>query len=92
VIPATDPGRWDVYVDSSRVLTAAGDGASAGPIGVSAGNHIIQALGRQFSKNYSTQILCSDGSITTHSYLQVYVASGTALSCTITERRRLRKI
>jgi hypothetical protein len=93
VIPPTDPGRWDVFIDSTRYLTQVGDNASTGPIEVAAGSHVIRVAGRQLFtlRNYSTQILCSDKTSTTRTSLDVQLTSGESLTCTITERRRLRR-
>jgi hypothetical protein len=94
LLPASDPGRFDLRIGGTLVKAGAGNGDS-GSIGVAAGTYRVSesaAAGTSLS-DYSTSIACmvngnpgpaADG--TTH--LEVTVATGDNLACTITNRRK----
>jgi hypothetical protein len=94
LVPATDPGRFDLKVGGNVIKQGAGDGGS-GATSVDPGTYRISesaAAGTTLS-NYSTSIACTlngapgpsaDGS----AQLDVTVTVGDRLDCTITNRRK----
>jgi hypothetical protein len=92
--PTSDSGRFDLKVAGTVVKAGAGDGGS-GSLGVDPGTYRVAetAGGGTSPSDYSTSIACTlngnpgpaaDG--TTH--LDVTVAAGDSLACTITNRRK----
>src|SRR5579871_1523075 len=94
--PSTDPGRFDLQIDGHTAGTGAavGDGGTTGTIAVDAGRRTVGEVGagRTELADYSVQIACSLGSDVVAeanaSLVSLTVASGQALTCTITNTRK----
>jgi hypothetical protein len=91
--PATDPGRFDLKVGSTTVKAAAGNGGS-GSLDVGPGTYTVKevaAAGTALS-SYVSSIACTlngaPGPSGNGTSLNVTVAVGDALGCTITNKRR----
>ena len=94
LLPASDPGRFDLKVAGTLVKAGAGDGGS-GVIGLAPGTYRVSESAAPATNlsDYATSIACTmngnpgpaaDG--TTH--LDVTVATGDNVACTITNRRK----
>jgi len=94
LVPASDPGRFDLKVGGTVVKAAAGNGAS-GIAGVAPGTYRVAesaAAGTSLS-GYSTSIACTlngkpGPSVNGTNQLDVTVADGDQAACTITNRRK----
>jgi hypothetical protein len=58
LVPADDPGRFDLQIDGVTKAAAAGDRGSTGPVTVIAGNHTVAAMASAgtVARNYLTSI------------------------------------
>jgi hypothetical protein len=92
--PSLDPGRFDLKVAGTVVKAAAGNGGS-GSLGVLAGTYRVAESGASGTSltNYATSIACTlngnpgpsaDGT----AQLDVTVAVGDVLACTLTNKRK----
>lgn len=83
VVPSSDPGRFNIEIDGSRVASNLRNGQETGPKPVAIGRHVVsQAAGSGTSlSNYARSVAgacSSDGSI--------LIAGGEHLTCTVTNR------
>jgi hypothetical protein len=96
LVPAFDPGRFDLKVGGSVVKAAAGDG-DLGTIVVAPGTYRVSESGvvGTSPSDYSTSIACTlnekPGPVANGTtQLDATVAEGDLLACTITNRRKAR--
>jgi hypothetical protein len=95
LVPATDPGRFDLQVDGVTKVAAAGDGASSAPVKVRAGTHVVGETGADLD-GYVRSTVCTKpggyGTIDVASGgagpLDVPVAAGDAITCMISNVRK----
>ena len=88
LVPASDPGRFDLKVDSTVVKAAAGDGGSGSTL-VSPGAHLVSetaAAGTDLA-DYKAEISCNTASAKTYGPGWVHPQSGDEVTCTITNTR-----
>ena len=88
LVPAGDPGRFDLKVDSTVVKAAAGDGGSGSTV-VSPGAHLVSetaAAGTDLA-DYKAEISCNTASAKTYGPGWVHPKSGDEVTCTITNTR-----
>jgi uncharacterized repeat protein (TIGR01451 family) len=100
LLPAGDPGTFDLYVDSDKVASAVGDGGSGSEL-VTTGTHTVKELASDGSPtldNYVKSIVCTmpdgEGTTTVASTagneagpLEVPVGNNDQITCTVTNRR-----
>ena len=88
LVPASDPGRFDLKVDSTVVKAAAGDGGSGSTL-VSPGAHLVSetAAGGTDLADYSASISCNTATAKTYGPGWVHPQSGDEVTCTITNTR-----
>jgi hypothetical protein len=93
LLPASDPGRFDLLVNSSTVKTAAGNGDS-GSKQVAGGTYTVKELAAAGAtlSDYSSSIACTlngaAGPSGTGASLKVTVAVGDVMVCTFTNSRK----
>lgn len=97
LVPSTDPGLFNLQIDSVAQATNVGDAGSTGEEVVNAGDHTVgETAGTATSlSNYSTSIVCKDlngsgatvASSSNAGPLTVSVAEGDDIVCTITNTR-----
>jgi hypothetical protein len=88
LVPASDPGRFDLKVDSTVVKAAAGDGGSGSTL-VSPGAHLVSetaAAGTDLA-DYRASISCDSATSRTYGSGWVHPKSGDEVTCTITNTR-----
>ena len=88
LVPASDPGRFDLKVDSTVVKAAAGDGGSGSTL-VSPGAHLVSetaAAGTDLA-DYKAEISCNTATAKTYGPGWVHPQSGDEVTCTITNTR-----
>jgi hypothetical protein len=89
--PSSDPGRFDLQIDGVTKRAGAGNGDGTGPIAVTAGIRTVgeAAVAPTNAARYTTGVECRNGGGTvvaagsTTGPLDVPVASGAAITCTI---------
>ena len=88
LVPASDPGRFDLKVDSTVVKAAAGDGGSGSTL-VSPGAHLVSETGANGTDlaDYSASIACNTAASKTYGPGWVHPKSGDEITCTITNTR-----
>jgi prealbumin domain-containing protein len=89
-----DPAKFNLRIDGVTYAANVGDGGTTGAITVAPGTHTVSetpGVNANMS-NYQARISCSDGSAGYGTSLQVTVALGDSLSCTITNTRKLFKV
>ena len=89
-----DPAKFNLRIDGVTYAANVGDGGSTGAITVLPGTHTVSetpGLNANMS-NYQARIACSDGSAAYGTSMQVNVVLGEALTCTITNTRKLFKV
>jgi hypothetical protein len=93
LVPASDPGRFDLKLGSTVVKSSAGNGDS-GSIEVPAGTYTVkESPAAGTTSNYGTAISCTlnggpGPAANGTGKLQVTVARGDLLACTLTNRRK----
>jgi hypothetical protein len=93
LVPASDPGRFDLKVGGKVVKANAGDGDS-GSTQLPAGTYMVaESAATGSASNYGSAISCSlngapGPSANGTSRLQVTVATGDVMACTMTNRRK----
>jgi hypothetical protein len=93
VLPASDPGRFNLEIDGVTAGTGAdvGNGGTTGPIVLATGSHSVgETAGTGTSlADYTSSISCSNGAAAANAGpLQVEVTSNTAVTCTVTNTRQ----
>ena len=88
--PATDPGRFDLRIDGTTYRTDAGNGDSTPAQTVNTGTHTVSETAGSSTtlSDYDSAIRCDNGTQGTGTSLQVTVADGATVTCTITNTRR----
>lgn len=89
-----DPAKFNLRIDGVTYAANVGDGGTTGAITMLPGTHTVSetpGLNANMS-NYQARISCSDGSAAYGTSLQVTVALGDQLNCTITNTRKLFKV
>jgi len=89
-----DPAKFNLRIDGVTYAANVGDGGTTGAITVLPGTHTVSetpGLNANMN-NYQARISCSDGSAAYGTSLQVTVALGDQLTCTITNTRKLFKV
>ena len=85
LIPATDPGRFDLRIDGITQTSNVGNGGSTGSVVVTGGMHTVDELGNGASLSSYIRTFAGDcnaaGSVT--------LAAGDNKICTITNRKNL---
>src|SRR5262249_3927028 len=93
LVPGYDPGRFNLQIDGVTDASNAANNGTTGAILVATGSHLVgETAGINTvldSQHYSSVISCSDGSSGRGTSLNVYLGSGEALTCTITNTRKL---
>jgi hypothetical protein len=89
-----DPAKFNLRIDGVTYAANVGDGGTTGAITVTPGSHTVSETPgvNANMNNYQARIACSDGSAAYGTSLQVNVALGDQLSCTITNTRKLFKV
>lgn len=96
LLPAADPGRFDLKVDAVTRAAAAGDGGTSGSVSVPVGDHAVSetAVSPASLTGYTSAIECSEDSNPASPLnapeagpLSVPVAEGDAWRCTLTNTR-----
>jgi len=98
LVPLTDAGRFDLFINGTLVRAAAGDGQGSGAVPVNAGINMVSELGSGLTNlaDFTSSVLCThvvngvtvtvaSGPVTS---INVPVAIGDAVRCTITNIRR----
>jgi prealbumin domain-containing protein len=90
LVPATDPGTFDLQVDGKNVATQVGDNGS-GYATVVTGTHTVGEAGATLG-DYASYTSCKNGSgyevVKGSGVVNVPVASKDAITCTITNTRK----
>ena len=95
LVPASDPGRFYLYVGVERLVAAAGDGGSGtkqvAPVTYDIGEEGVLGTGA-FPSLYDTSIVCLKNGSTHHhgrrdGSVSLYVAAGDNVACTFTNVR-----
>ena len=89
-----DPAKFNLRIDGTTYAANVGNGGTTGAITVLPGTHTVSetpGLNANMS-NYTPRIACSDGSSAWGTSLQVTVALGDQLDCTITNTRKLYRV
>src|SRR3954453_12693535 len=88
LVPAGDPGRFDLKVDSTVVKAAAGDGGSGSTL-VSPGAHLVSETGAGGTDlaDYKAEISCDTATAKTYGPGWVHPQPGDEVTCTITNTR-----
>ena len=83
--PPSDPGRFNLQIDTVTRRSDAGDGDSTGPQSVKAGSHTVGEIAGTATNlaDYQTTIDCGSGPVNGTS-VPVSVSPGQAVTCTIT--------
>jgi CSLREA domain-containing protein len=96
LVPATDPGRFNLLIDGTVYAANVGDGGTTGPINFIPGtSHTVSETAgtNTILSRYVTTIRCSDGSFVVGTSLSgVAAGAGGSVSCTITNTRRLYRV
>lgn len=96
LVPAADPGRFDLQIDGAAAAAGVGDGGTTGPVTVPAGEHTIAETAAAGSSldDYTTAIECAEDTNprspvtgTDAGPLTVPVAAGDEWRCTVTNER-----
>jgi hypothetical protein len=89
-----DPAKFNLRIDGTTYAANVGDGGTTGAITVAPGTHTVSETGgiNANMNNYQARIACSDGSAAYATSMQVNVVQGEALTCTITNTRKLFKV
>lgn len=99
LVPATDPGRFDLKVDGVTKLAGAGDGATTTPVQVTPGTHTVSEAGPALD-GYVRSTACTKpgpyGDVEVArgagGPIDVPVAAGKTVTCTITNVRKAQLI
>ncbi|MCX6388319.1 MAG: VWA domain-containing protein [Solirubrobacterales bacterium] len=92
--PNTDPGLFDLKIDGTTKKTDATDGGTTGAVTVKAGTHVVSEVAGSVGNlaDYTSSILCLKGDErvppTDGTSLEVTVADGDHIKCTITNTRK----
>ena len=96
LVPGTDPGKFNLKIDTTVVKSDAGDTGTSGPITVNTGNHdVSEAAGTGTTlADYTSSISCTEDTNTASPVnvsgsgpASVPVAEGDAWTCVITNTR-----
>jgi len=89
-----DPAKFNLRIDGVTYAANVGDGGTTGAITVLPGTHTVSETPgvNANMNNYQARIACSDGSAAYATSMQVTVVLGEALTCTITNTRKLFKV
>ncbi len=89
-----DPAKFNLRIDNITYAANVGDGGTTGAITVLPGTHTVSETAgiNANMSNYQARIACSDGSAVYGTSLQVTVALGDQLNCTITNTRKLFRV
>jgi len=94
LVPANDPGRFDLQIDGTTHKVGAANTGTTGSVAVSAGPRTVSEIetantGTSLA-NYDTTISCDTTPVThgTGPSLSVQVPAGGAVACTITNTRK----
>jgi hypothetical protein len=97
LIPAEDPGKFNLKIDANVVKADAIDGGSSGPITVNVGNHDVSEAGgtNTLLANYTSSISCTEDTNTASPVngtdagpVTLPVENGDAWTCIITNTRK----
>jgi hypothetical protein len=89
-----DPAKFNLQIDGTTYAFNVGDGGTTGAIVVTPGTHTVSETAgiNANPSNYQARIQCSDGSAAYGTSLSgITVASGTQVTCVITNTRKLFK-
>jgi hypothetical protein len=92
---AIDPAKFNLLIDGSTYAVNIGNGGTTGAVTVATGSHTVSETAgiNANMSNYTARIACSDGSAGYGTSLSgVTVDNGDAITCTITNTRKLFKV
>jgi outer membrane protein assembly factor BamB len=93
LVPANDAGRFNLQIDGVTYAANAGNNGTTGSITVATGSHTVRETAGTNTvldgNHYVSQISCTDGSSAHGTSLNVTVTYGDAVTCTITNTRKL---
>jgi hypothetical protein len=99
LVPASDPGRFDLQVDGVTKVAAAGDGSYSAPVKLRAGTHVVGETGADLDGYVRSTVCTKPGTYGTVEVasgaagpLDVPVVAGDAITCTIKNVRKAKLI